>query len=534
MIQPWQLRLDQSLPPLTTGRITEDQLPVLLWVHTGTATVEAAGASHILTAGQALWVPPGVEHGTRTEAGGVVLPIFPSTPALPDAPAHIRAVEMPDSWTDWLVSQFDFNRHHTQDKGAGVRELLALVGGEGATTSLTASSPEPPPLTMPSSKQARAVAEVFLRSPADPTSASDLAAQENISVRTLQRQFHDETGLTLSEWRTRARVTVAASKLTMGREVGWAARDVGYQTSAGFTRAFRRHMGVAPKDYLRRGATGTERTVNIAPALNREPPAVPPRRVWSWVFDWHVLWWVYRGEVAIRIGTREVVLRHGQAVWIPAGYSASVDERDDGSILLPLGNRLGGAELGPDDLRILDLQDLQTPYLLHTVLMEYTLFGLVTEDGGNREALADVLFREQFADGSPRVHAGSLTGAVAVIARQLRLNPSDSSSLAEWAEVVGEPTGRLGHEFVHQTGRDFPRWRADLRMSLARELLRDGSTPRAAARMLGYATNAGFGQVFTATHGLTPRQYQQRVIPRQVVSSDVKTNRRDSAQTAWH
>ncbi|SKB04247.1 helix-turn-helix domain-containing protein [Aeromicrobium choanae] len=492
-------------PPLATGRTTEDQLPVLLWVHTGTATIEAAGTSHVLTAGEALWVPAGTEHGTRTEAGAVVLPILPSTPALPGAPADVRVVRVPDTWADWLVSQFDFNRHHTQDEDAGALELLALVAGEGS------GAPELPSLTMPSSRQARAVAEGFLRSPADLVQVSDLAARENVSLRTLQRQFHDETGLPLSEWRTRARVTVAASLLADGREIGWAARDVGFQTSAGFTRAFRRHVGVAPKDYPRSGA------VSVAPALERQPPPVPPRRVWNWVYDWHVLWWVYRGEVAMRIGTRQVVLRAGQAVWIPAGCSASVDERGDGSILLPLGNRRGGAEVAPADLRVLDLQDLAVPYLLHTVVAEYTLFEPVEE--GDREALADVLFEEQFGHDSPEQDTGALTGAVAVIARSLRLAPADPRSLAEWAETVGEPVRRLGHEFVHQTGRDFPRWRADVRMSLARELLRDGSTPLAASRVLGYATSAGFGQVFTATHGLTPRQYQQRVVPRQVASS---------------
>jgi AraC-like DNA-binding protein/mannose-6-phosphate isomerase-like protein (cupin superfamily) len=519
VIQPRASRKDRPLPSLTTGRVTEDEMPVLLWVHTGATTIEAAGVDYVLTAGEALWVPPGVEHDTRTHPGGVVLPVFPSGSALPGAPTHVKVVAVPDDWADWLVSQFDFNRYHTCEEGGGDRDLLALVVG-GSSTSGGSRTTVVPPLTMPSSAQARAVADELRRSPASLSSAVDLAAHENISVRTLQRQFKDETGLSLSEWRTRARVTLAASMLATGRGVGIVAHDVGFETPGGFTRAFRRHVGVAPKDYVHSNAGAIAAATSVeAPTLDREPPTIPARQVWSWVFDWHVLWWVYRGEVSIRIGIREVLLRRGQAVWIPAGFSASVDERGEGSILLPLGNRSGHAEIGSADLQVADLAGLEVASLLHTVLVEYTLFKRVDDDGPDHGSLTDVLFHEQFDRGAAYGPDAGLSGVVGIIARSLRREPSDSRSLAAWAAEVGEPSRRLGRKFLEQTGRDFPRWRADLRMSLARELLRDGATPRAAARTLGYATQAGFGQVFTTTHGLTPRQYQLRVMPRRVAPS---------------
>lgn len=65
------------------------------------------------------------------------------------------------------------------------------------------------------------------------------AALERVSVTTLQRQFRDETGMTFSEWRTRARIAAAEGHLADGRNIGWTGRRVGYAPG-------RFHQGVPP------------------------------------------------------------------------------------------------------------------------------------------------------------------------------------------------------------------------------------------------------------------------------------------------
>lgn len=509
----------RPIPPATAGPITEEHLPVLLWVHVGTATVDAGSISHRLRAGQAIWIPPGVRHCTRADAGGVVLPIFPRLPELRGPLAEVRVISAPRGWEDWFVSQFDLNRYHTRGARPDERTLLGLVVDGTPRDARPGGDSGAPALPMPHSREAQAVAHAVLRSPAAEHRITELAAHENVSVRTLQRQFHHETGMTFSEWRARARVTVAAGHLLDGRTVSWVGRAVGYDTPAGFTRAFHRYFGCGPAAFARRASTVADRptgpdehaTTHLAALVADTPPPPPPpipaRQPWSWVFGAHVLWWVYRGMVEIQIGAHRFALRRGQAIWLPAGITASVDDIARGSILLPLGDRRGGPPIGVDELRPFSFPPEADAYLLHTVLAEYTLFGTT----GERPRLADELLREQLVFGRDRATGEGLTGVVATIATALCRDPADSRSLAQWAAHLRLPPEQVGTEFRSQTGSSFPRWRAHLRMSLARQLLAFDDPPREVSKLLGYATPAAFGKVFAVAHGVSPRTYQQRV-----------------------
>lgn len=504
----------RRIEPATTGPITEDHVPVLLWVHSGTAIVEVGGVPYRLSPNEAIWVPPGISHCTRTDEGGVVIPIFPRLPELRGPLAEVRVLSIPDGWEDWLMFQFDFNSYHSIHTGGSAQALIALVTESPAPTEHPI--PASVPLPIPRSREGRAVAQTLLRSPGSPRTVDVFAERENVSARTLQRQFRYETGMMFSEWRTRARIAVAIKYLADGYEIGWTGRYVGYATPAGFTRAFRRHADTTPQEFARRLGTRDHtsiRSIDQVSALvaiePRESPGIPARKVWSWVYDWHVLWWAYRGTATMRIGTREFSIGQGQAIWLPAGFSASVN-LTEGSILLPLGNRYGGTHISVDEIDVFWLPNDAEAYLLHTLLTEYTLFR--TES--NEASVLDQLFREQFAPSraiSARAEGIEMTGAVSAIARELRRDPANSRSLTDWAHHLRLSPQEVSREFRTQMGTSFPRWRAHLRMSLARELLMLDEPPHEVADFLGYANRATFSKIFTTAHGISPRSYQRQI-----------------------
>ena len=503
---------------MTAGPIAEEHEPVVLWVHTGTATVDTPGVAYRLTAGEAIWIPPGVLHRTRTDEGGVVIPIFPRVAEQRGAMADVRVVPIPPGWENWLVFQFDFNRFHNRGAPAHPSALVDLIVDSSPRSGRLRRGAAGPPLTMPRSPEARAVASALLGSPSLSWQTDAVAERQCISVRTLQRQFLNETGVVFSEWRTRARVSVAADLLAEGRGVGWTGHHVGFETHAGFTRAFRRHFGVTPREYSRLvgastvGAAGSvdHATAPLEALVTDEtiesPPRIPSRRLWSLVHDCHVLWWAYRGEATIRIGDHEYRLHRSDAIWLPAGLSASVELAEE-SILLPLGQRYGAMHIAADGLSAFSLPDEAETFLLHSVLSEYTLFQPETE----HTSLADELFRDQLLQSRDHGTDTERPDAVAAIARSLRRDPADSRSLADWASRLDLSPQCLGNQFVSQTGTSFPIWRAQLRMTLAREMLRFGDPWRDVSSLLGYATPAVFGKVFTTAHGISPRRYQQRV-----------------------
>ena len=85
--------------------------------------------------------------------------------------------------------------------------------------------------------------------PAATASLSELARGAGASLRTLQRLFLAETGLSLEAWRGRVRMQQAVVSLSAGAPVTQAALDAGYRGASAFIAAFKRAFGVTPSRY---------------------------------------------------------------------------------------------------------------------------------------------------------------------------------------------------------------------------------------------------------------------------------------------
>jgi len=75
---------------------------------------------------------------------------------------------------------------------------------------------------------------------------AQLARKAGASVRTLERTFLVETGISLGEWRRRVRLFHALRLLESGAAVGDVADEVGYASTSAFSQAFARQFGRSP------------------------------------------------------------------------------------------------------------------------------------------------------------------------------------------------------------------------------------------------------------------------------------------------
>lgn len=104
-------------------------------------------------------------------------------------------------------------------------------------------------LPLPRDARAQALAERLHANPGGADSFFTLAKTVGASLRTLQRLFPEETGLTLEAWRQKARLIAAAGQLSAGASVTTAALDCGYDSPSAFITAFKRQFGVTPGRY---------------------------------------------------------------------------------------------------------------------------------------------------------------------------------------------------------------------------------------------------------------------------------------------
>lgn len=216
----------------------------LVYARSGVMHVTAAGRVWLVPPTRAIWVPNGVQHeiGIRGEvalrtlyisserAGGVRpgVEALEVAPLLAELVLHILGVGMLDP------------KRPEHDRLAGV--LMDLIG---AAPGMDLALP------LPCDERALRLAAHLRTDPADKRDLEALAVEAGASVRTLQRCFSDETGLTIEAWRQKARLVHSAAVLASGASVTDAAIDCGYDSPSAYIAAFRKQFGVTPGKFSR-------------------------------------------------------------------------------------------------------------------------------------------------------------------------------------------------------------------------------------------------------------------------------------------
>ena len=79
-----------------------------------------------------------------------------------------------------------------------------------------------------------------------------LANQVGASVRTIERLFKAETGLTFRQWRSRFRLMSSLDKISQGYNTTLVAHELGYSSVSSFLSSFKKLFGCTPKEYAQR------------------------------------------------------------------------------------------------------------------------------------------------------------------------------------------------------------------------------------------------------------------------------------------
>ena len=219
----------------------------LFGVAAGALTVEVADGLWVVPPGHAAWVPPqllrhltphGPCTGWRLQVGEAACVDLPGAACVTVPTGLLReAATRASTWNDgprdaprWRIA------------GVILDELRALV----AVPSLA--------LPWPADAGLRAVAEAMREHLAHDPGLDHWAALAGVASRTLTRHFLAETGLSVGDWRQRARLLRALEGLAAGRAADELATPLGYDSVRTFTAMFRRETGVAPGRYFGDGA----------------------------------------------------------------------------------------------------------------------------------------------------------------------------------------------------------------------------------------------------------------------------------------
>ena len=211
----------------------------LAFCNTGVMQVSSDAATWLSPPTRAIWLPAGVAHEILMK-GEVAYRFLYLSPALAEPlPTQPEVLEVAPLLRELILHILKLRMLHPdrpeQDRLA--RLLIDLIVQARRVDLM---------LPLPSDRRARALAEQVQAAPADPASLGDLARQAGASLRTLQRVFPAQTGLTLEAWRQKARLIWSITRLSGGASVTTAAFDSGYDSPSAFIAAFKRHFGMTP------------------------------------------------------------------------------------------------------------------------------------------------------------------------------------------------------------------------------------------------------------------------------------------------
>ena len=125
------------------------------------------------------------------------------------------------------------------------RSLQHLILAE-----LERAAPIPSFVTLPKDQRALAVAEAVMSNRDSAASLAALSRSAGASVRTVERAFRRDTGLSFESWRRQFRLMKAISLLVEGRSVKEVAFEIGYRQPSAFVQMFRDTIGATPKAWI--------------------------------------------------------------------------------------------------------------------------------------------------------------------------------------------------------------------------------------------------------------------------------------------
>ena len=188
---------------------------------------------------RAIWLPPSVEHEIlmRGEVAFRTLYIGPALAA--GLPGETSAFEVAPLLGELILHILKIGMlepgRPAHDRLAGL--LIDL---------LVQARPYDLSLPLPRDPRALVLAERLQAAPDERIDLAALARASGASLRTLQRRFPAETGLTLEGWRQKARLIHGAARLIEGASVTVAALDSGYDSVSAFIAAFKAAYGLTP------------------------------------------------------------------------------------------------------------------------------------------------------------------------------------------------------------------------------------------------------------------------------------------------
>jgi AraC-like DNA-binding protein len=215
----------------------------LIYVRSGLMSVTTTAGSWIAPLNWGVWVPAGAGHAIRFVGDSELRTIYVQPAWRTDFPAECCTLAVSPLLRELIVRATAIGMLDGRDPTESA--IAALIVAE-------LGEPGPPPFRLPEPTSPATVeaARLITSDTAGALATPALAQAVGTSVRTLERRFQAETGMTLGRWRQQRMLLRGLERVAVGASVKDAAEAAGYHSPSAFIAAFRNAFGATPARYL--------------------------------------------------------------------------------------------------------------------------------------------------------------------------------------------------------------------------------------------------------------------------------------------
>ena len=216
----------------------------LLHILSGVVRVDTPLGCWVVPPGRGVWLPAGTPHALRITGNVAARTLFIDPLARADLPASCQIVQITPLLRELIVASLSLpEEYRPASRDERIYELIL--------DEIRGMAVLPFGLPEPQSETLRRLCQQVREAPGETWSSAAAAQASNMSERTLNRHFQQQTALSWSEWVRRAKLMEALVRLAQGQSVLRVALDLGYGSHSAFSAMFRRVLGTAPSDYFR-------------------------------------------------------------------------------------------------------------------------------------------------------------------------------------------------------------------------------------------------------------------------------------------
>ena len=216
----------------------------LIYAVHGVMMVAADSGQWIVPPTRAIWMPAGLTHWIRCIGVVHMRSIYVRPEAAPQLPTHAQAVGVSPLLRELIRAASEIAAPYTPNSRDG--RLMRLLLDE-----LHALPVLPLHLPQPADARLQRICSHLQERPDDTSTLGDWASELAVDVKTIQRLFARETGMTFGRWRQQARLLHALERLASGEKVVDVALALGYDSPSAFATMFKRQFGQSPSEFFR-------------------------------------------------------------------------------------------------------------------------------------------------------------------------------------------------------------------------------------------------------------------------------------------